>query len=63
MLHDFVWYGGRGNAAVSPEAANFATPNGPTTQSSVAKDEDWALDEEAFAVATTDRRRLSRLPI
>ena len=63
MLHDFAWYGGRSSAADSPEVDDFATPNGRTTRSSVAKEEEWALDEEAFSVATTDRRRLSRLPI
>ena len=62
MLHDFALYSGRGNDANLPAADDFATP-GPTTRSSAAKEDEWALDEEVFSVATTYRRRLSRMPI
>ena len=62
MLHDFALYSGRGNDANLPAADDFATP-GPTTRSSTAKEDEWALDEEVFSVTTTYRRRLSRMPI
>ena len=50
MLHDFAWYGCRGRDAESPEV-----DAGTTTRSTAAKEEEWALDKEAFAVDTTDR--------
>ena len=62
MLHDFARCDGSGSNADSPAVDDFDTP-GPTTRSSVTKEEEWALDEEAFAVFTTDRRRVSHLPI
>ena len=62
MLHDFVRYGGSGSHADSPAVDDFDT-SGPTTRTSVIKEEEWALDEEAFAVATTHHRRVSYLPI
>ena len=62
MLQDFAWYGGQGSDADSPVADDLATP-GPTTRSSAAKEDKWSLDEEALSVATTVRRRLSRMPI
>jgi hypothetical protein len=33
------------------------------TRSSVEDDDDWILDDEAFNMETTDRRRLSRVPL
>ena len=62
MLHNFAWYGGRGSAAGLLSADDFATP-GLTTCLSAAKEEEWAMDEEALSVVTTDCRRLSCMPI
>ena len=62
MLHDFTWYDdGDSNAKLS-EVDAFAT-QGPTTRTPVAKEEELALDKEAFSVDKMDRRRLSRMPI
>ena len=60
MIHDFVWYGGGGSATDFQEIDNFDTPSGPTAQSSAVTKREWVLDKEAFLVATTDQRHLSR---
>ena len=63
MLHDFQWAGKGTSGSKSEEDALMSPSFGPTTRSSTAADTNWLLDEEAFSVSTTDRRRLSRLAI
>ena len=63
MLHDFQWAGKGTSGARSEDNELMAPSFGPTTRSSTAADTNWLLDEEAFSVSTTDRRRLSRLAI
>ena len=63
MLNDFQWAGGRKKGSKSEEEELSPPSVGRTTRSTTAADTDWLLDEEAFSVSTTDRRRLSRLTI
>ena len=63
MLRDCQWAGGRKKGSKSEEAELSPPSFGRTTRSSTAADTNWLLDEEAFSVSTTDRRRLSRLAI
>ena len=36
---------------------------GPVTRSAVDSEDKWLLDEEAFTMETTERRRLLRVPL
>jgi hypothetical protein len=58
MHHGFTKEGTTGSA-VHDESKS----NGPVTRATTASDDDWLLDEAAFTMETTDRRRLSRVPI
>ena len=58
MHHNFLKLGTTGTA-VEPSTDS----TGPVTRSTVDADDKWMLDEEAFTMETTERRRLSRVPL
>ena len=58
MHFNFAKMGTTGTAVESPDDII-----GPVTRSAVDSEDKWLLDEEAFTMATTERRRLSRVPL
>ena len=56
MHHNFLKQGTVGTADETPKDLT-----GPVTRSSVDDDDKWMLDEDAFTMETTERRRLSRV--